>query len=124
MPSILYIEDNVTNRKLLEAFLNHQRPDIDVSCAESGEEGLAMMQESPPDLLFLDIHLPGLNGYEVYDELKTSEKTRHIPVVALSANAMKKDVEKGLQAGFVEYLTKPFEFDQVLALLDRLLPKE
>jgi CheY-like chemotaxis protein len=85
----------------------------------SAELGLDLMRYSPPDLVLMDIHLPGMNGYQALDAIQKDASLRHIPVVALSANAMERDRAHGLAAGFADYLTKPLDIDQLSATLSR-----
>ena len=118
---VLYIEDNPVNALLLAELLAC-RPRIDLRHAALPELGLQIAQAEPPDLILLDIQLPGIDGFEVLRRLRAAEATRAIPVLALSANAMPADVERGLAVGFVDYLAKPLDLPRLLALLDALLP--
>lgn len=111
--SIHYIEDNPANRRLVERVFQ-ARPDIDLSCSGTAEEGLAAIRARLPNLILLDINLPGKGGYEVLKELRAEDGTRGIPVIAISANAMEADVKKGMQAGFEEYITKPIDISRLL----------
>ena len=74
-----------------------------------------------PDLVLLDITLPGMDGYEVLCKLQDSELTQHIPVIAVSANAMHRDVDRGLNAGFTHYITKPIDVNKLLSAVDHIL---
>lgn len=111
---VLYIEDNAANLRLVEAVFRHQKNLILLS-AVNGESGLEMAKRYRPDLILLDIHLPGMDGFEVLKALQDTSDTRDIPVVALSADAMPLDVERGLAAGFVGYITKPIKVDEMMA---------
>jgi CheY-like chemotaxis protein len=118
---ILYIEDNAANLKVVEAMLR-RHPDLSLISATNGEYGLELARRYHPDAILLDIHLPGMNGYAVLAALKADSATRDIPVLALSADAMPIDVETGLKAGFVRYLTKPVKMEELLeAVLAALL---
>jgi PAS domain S-box-containing protein len=117
---VLYIEDNPVNATLMEAMLA-QLPDIVVSLAALPEEGLAMARAQRPDLILLDIQLPGMDGYEVLRRLRADPATRGIPVAAISANAMLGDVERGRAAGFDAYLPKPMMLDDLLAYVRQVL---
>jgi PAS domain S-box-containing protein len=117
---ILYIEDNAANLKVIEAMLRH-RPDLSLISATSGEYGLELARRYHPDLILLDIHLPGIDGYAVLQALLAGHETRDIPVVALSADAMPIDIEQGLQAGFRDYLAKPVKREALLAVVRKLL---
>jgi PAS domain S-box-containing protein len=116
---ILYIEDNPVNVVLMEAMLA-QEPGIVLRSAPLPELGLALARQEQPDLILLDIQLPGIDGFEVLRRLRKDRRTRAIPVVALSANAMATDVDDGLAAGFDAYLTKPVDLTQLHATLARL----
>ncbi len=89
--------------------------------ARTAEQGLELAKAHHPDLILLDINLPGMNGFEALRHLRDDPATCDIPVVAISANAMERDVKKGLASGFTDYLTKPLEIPKLLTLLDTLL---
>jgi len=91
-------------------------------CATLPEVGLELAQADPPDLVLLDIQLPGIDGFEVLRRLRASPATVAIPVVAVSANAMRSDIERARAAGFDDYLTKPIDFERLLALVQRCGP--
>jgi CheY-like chemotaxis protein/two-component sensor histidine kinase len=116
---VLYVEDNAANLRVIVAMLRH-RPDLQLLSATNGEHGLEMARGLQPDLILLDIHLPGMDGYEVLAALQSDAQTRDIPVVALSADAMPIDIETGLKAGFRRYLTKPVKFDELLEVLNEV----
>lgn len=115
--TLLYVEDNPANLMLVED-LARQRPGIRLLSARDGVSGIAMARSHLPDMILLDINLPGINGLQVLALLAADPATAHIPVVALSANAMPRDIECGLQAGFSSYLTKPIRIDQFMTTLD------
>jgi len=118
LPTLLYVEDNPANVMLVEEILAI-RSDIQLLHAGDGSEGIRLAVEMRPDVILMDINLPGLNGVEVLKMLAEHPATKHIPVVALSANAMPYDIESGLKAGFFSYLTKPIklvEFTETLNL--------
>ncbi len=118
--SVLYIEDNVVNQVLMEGMLAH-RPGIDLLLAGLPGEGLALAAQAPPDLVLLDIQLPGMSGFEVLQRLREQPAMRHVPVIAVSANAMPADLEEARRAGFDGYLTKPLDMPHLLAVVDRAL---
>lgn len=89
--------------------------------ATHGEFGLELARRYKPQVILLDIHLPGIDGYGVLEALKTDPITRDIPVIALSADAMTIDIERGLQAGFIQYLTKPVKMDALREAIGRHL---
>ena len=117
---VLYIEDNEVNRLLMQGMLA-QRPALELQLAALPEQGLAMAQAEPPALVLLDIQLPGIDGFEVLARLRADRRTAAVPVVAVSANAMPADRERAARAGFDEYVTKPIDMAQLLAVLDRWL---
>ena len=118
--TVLYIEDNLMNMRLMQQVFS-KRHDWELLGAHDAESGIALALANPPKVILLDINLPGMNGYQALVVLKKNIKTAQIPVIALSANAMKGDREQGLKAGFADYLTKPLDIMQLLDVLDRLL---
>ncbi len=110
----LYIEDNAVNIVLIEAMLARV-PGLKLHSELQPVAGLASAMREPPDVILLDIQLPVMSGYEVLKRLRAAPQTRHIPVIAVSANAMPSDVVKGLAAGFAQYITKPVELACLLA---------
>jgi len=117
---VLYVEDNPANMRLVEQLLK-TFPDIELAGAETAEDGLVMAQQYVPDLILMDINLPGMNGYEALIELKKIDATRDVPVIAISANALASDVEKGLEAGFSDYITKPINLQTFFITIKRQL---
>ena len=118
--TVLYIEDNPANLMLVEDILA-RRTDIRLLSARDGVTGIKMALASLPDVVLMDINLPGISGIEALKILAESPTTAHIPVVALSANAVPSDIEKGLKAGFFRYLTKPIKVNQFMETLDMVL---
>jgi PAS domain S-box-containing protein len=118
--SVLYIEDNAVNVLLIEALVQ-QHTQLRFLSAALPEAGLQMAHDQQPDLILLDIQLPGIDGYEVLRRLRAAPDTRDIPVIALSANAMPADVARGRAAGFDDYLTKPVDQPLLLAAMARAL---
>ncbi|WP_341646059.1 PAS domain-containing hybrid sensor histidine kinase/response regulator [Thauera sp. SDU_THAU2] len=119
---ILYIDDNPVNLKLVTQILSMLR-DIDLVTAHEPELGIELALASKPDLILLDINLPGMDGYGVLQVLQADLQLRHVPVLAVSANAMPKDIERGIAAGFADYLTKPLDVGRFLASIDRHITK-
>ena len=115
--TVLHIEDNPANQALVARILS-RRPHIKLVSAPNGEKGLELARTRDPDLIVLDINLPGMSGFEVLEKLKSFNDTRHVPVIALTANAMPQDVKKGLEAGFLQYLTKPIDVKEFLRSVD------
>ena len=108
--TVLYVEDNPVNLDLVIRFLADY-PDIDVLSSSNAEDGLLMIKNQPPDLILLDINLPGMSGYEMLADLKGNEQSNKIPVVALTSNVMMQDIENGFDSGFDDYLTKPLDLE-------------
>lgn len=117
---LLYVEDNQVNLKLMESALE-KIPNIELISANNGEMGLELAKVQQPDLIVLDIHLSGIDGYEVLRRLKEDPATKNIPVVALSASAMPADIKKGIMLGFTDYFTKPVNIPQFLTRIFELL---
>jgi PAS domain S-box-containing protein len=115
--TLLYVEDNPANLMLVEDLIA-RRPDIRLLTARDGNRGIEIARASRPDVILMDINLPGLSGLKALRVLAEDPTTAHIPVVALSANAVPRDIEKGLEAGFFRYLTKPIKVNEFMATLD------
>ncbi|MFO1388160.1 PAS domain-containing protein [Cellvibrio sp.] len=116
---VLYIEDNPTNIRLLQQFFDrHSCLSLDI--AEEPFIGIYKARSNQPDLIILDINLPGMDGFEALNVLKNDPSTKHIPVVGLSANAMPYDIERGIKSGFFEYLTKPVDMNKLIETLNRV----
>jgi two-component system cell cycle response regulator DivK len=108
---ILYIEDNYDNMTLVKRILEIEG--YEVIGADSGRDGLAKALANRPDIIITDINLPDIDGYEITDTLKKRCDTAHIPVIAMTANVMKKDRENVLQAGCDGYISKPIDVDEL-----------
>jgi len=119
MPKLLLVEDNEMNRDMLSRRL--QRKGYSVVIAHDGEQGLALACSEIPDLILMDIGLPFMDGCEVTRRLKANPRTRHIPVIALTAHALVSDREKAFDAGCDDYDTKPIEFGRLSEKIDNLL---
>jgi len=115
--SLLYVEDNPANLMLVEDLVA-RRHDVRLLSARDGQRGIEIARETLPDVILMDINLPGISGIEALRVLAEDPATAHIPVVALSANAIPRDIEKGLQAGFFRYLTKPIKLGEFMDTLD------
>jgi CheY-like chemotaxis protein len=118
--TLLYVEDNPANLKLVEQLIA-RRPDMRLLSARDGSLGIQLARANRPDVILMDINLPGISGIEALKILREDPATAHIPVVALSANAMPRDIEKGLQAGFFRYLTKPIKIHEFMDTLETAL---
>ncbi|HZM01455.1 MAG TPA: ATP-binding protein, partial [Candidatus Saccharimonadales bacterium] len=117
---LLYVEDNPANLKLVEKILA-RRHDVRLLTAVTGNLGIELARANQPDVVLMDINLPDISGIEALGVLREDPATAHIPVVALSANAMPHDIEKGLQAGFFRYLTKPIKVKEFMDTLNTAL---
>jgi signal transduction histidine kinase/AmiR/NasT family two-component response regulator len=116
--TLLCVEDNPANLMLIEDLVA-RRPDVLLLTTGDGLSGIEMACSLRPDVILMDINLPGINGFQAQEILASGADTAHIPVVALSANAMPRDIEKGLAAGFFAYITKPIRVSEFMAALDR-----
>jgi CheY-like chemotaxis protein/anti-sigma regulatory factor (Ser/Thr protein kinase) len=117
---LLYIEDNPANMRLVERLID-RRSDIKLLKAVDGSLGIALAKASLPDVILMDINLPGISGIDALKVLQEDIDTAHIPVVAISANAMSRDIEVGRQLGFFRYLTKPIVVEEFMTTLDLAL---
>jgi CheY-like chemotaxis protein len=117
MRTLLYIEDNPANMELVEQLIA-RRPELRLLKAVTGTLGIELARSALPDVILMDINLPGLSGTAALKILREDPATAHIPVVALSANAMPRDIESGLEAGFFYYLTKPIKVKEFMDTLD------
>jgi CheY-like chemotaxis protein len=115
--TLLYVEDNPTNLLLIEELIKG-RSYLKLFTAVDGYLGIHMAQTYQPDVIMLDINLPGISGFDVLKLLREDPETAHIPVIAMSANAMPRDIEEGMEAGFLRYLTKPIKIDEFMDALD------
>jgi PAS domain S-box-containing protein len=115
--TLLYVEDNPANLALVQQLIA-RRGDLKLLSATDGHMGIQMARASLPDVILMDINLPGISGYGALKILHDDPATAHIPVLALSANAIPRDIEKGMQAGFFRYLTKPIMVREFMDALD------
>ncbi|WP_019568793.1 PAS domain S-box protein [Thioalkalivibrio sp. ALMg13-2] len=115
--TILYIEDNPANLRLVQKILD-RRADIELLSVENAEDGLVLAGQERPDLILLDLNLPGMDGFEALQRMRADPVTRAIPVIAVSANAMKRDIERGMAAGFQDYLVKPINVRDLYIAID------
>jgi signal transduction histidine kinase/ActR/RegA family two-component response regulator len=118
--TLLCVEDNPANLMLVERLMA-RRADLRLLSASDGRRGIEMARAQLPDLILMDINLPGISGLKALQILRDDPLTAHIPVIALSANAMPRDIEKGLEAGFFRYLTKPIKVTEFMDTLDTAL---
>jgi PAS domain S-box-containing protein len=115
--TLLYIEDNPANLRLVEQIVARQ-PDIRLLTAVDGNKGIEIARTSQPTVILMDINLPGISGVQALKILREDPVTAHIPIVALSANAMPRDIKNGLEAGFFRYLTKPIKLNEFMDALN------
>jgi len=120
--TIAVVEDNPSNMKLIVGVL--ERAGHTVLAAEDADIGIPMIREQLPDLVLMDMHLPGTDGIQATRLLKANARTAHIPVIAITARAMEGDREGMLAAGCDGYASKPIRYKEVLALIDRLLKRD
>ena len=122
MPKILLVEDNEMNRDMLSRRL--LKAGFEMVIAVDGEQVIDLARSEAPDLILMDISLPGLDGWEATRRLKARPETRSIPIIALTAHAMAGDREKSLAAGCNDYDTKPIDFRRLVEKIQGLLGKE
>jgi CheY-like chemotaxis protein len=115
--TLLYVEDNPANLQLVEQIIA-RRPDMRLLSARNGNLGIELARAARPDVILMDINLPGMSGIKAMQILHADTATAHIPIVALSANAIPRDIERGLEAGFFRYLTKPIKVIEFMDTLD------
>ncbi len=118
--TLLYVEDNPANLELVEQLIA-RRPDLRLLAAADADLGIEFARAYLPDLILMDINLPGISGIEAMRILRADPSTAHIPIIALSANAVPRDIQKGLDAGFFRYLTKPIKVNHFMEALDMAL---
>jgi PAS domain S-box-containing protein len=115
--TLLYVEDNAANLRLVEQLIA-RRADMRLLSAVDGAAGIRIARESLPDVILMDINLPGISGTQAMKDLRDDPSTAHIPVIAISANAMADDVKRGLAEGFFRYLTKPIRVEEFMTAVD------
>jgi len=115
--TLLYVEDNPANLLLVEQLIA-RRSDLKLLTAIDAHLGIRQALAFLPDVILMDINLPGLSGYGALKILREDPATSHIPIMALSANAVPREIEKGLEAGFFRYLTKPINVVEFMDALD------
>ena len=116
--TILLVEDNELNRDMLTRRL--KRKGFTIICAENGQEGIDVAQSENPDIILMDLSLPVVDGWTAAKMLKADNTTKSIPIIALTAHAMKGDREKALEAGCDDYDTKPIDFERLLDKINTL----
>ena len=120
MARILYVEDNEDNAAMLTAWLEIEG-DLEIIVATDGAQGVQLAAREAPDLVLMDLYLPGMDGFEAVRLIKAGAATRRIPIIALSAHAMEDDRAKALASGCDDFETKPIDFTRLIAKIRRLL---
>jgi CheY-like chemotaxis protein len=115
--TVLYVEDNPANLELVEALME-RRPDLRLITAGDGNLGVEYARTYLPEVILMDLHLPGISGIEAMNQLQADALTADIPVIALSAYALPGDIKKALEVGFISYLTKPIVLNEFMAALN------
>ncbi len=118
--TVLYVEDNPANMSLMRHIVARLKG-IDLITAHTAELGIELAASQQPDMIIMDINLPGMDGFAAIRQLRQDDLTKNIPVIALSANAMPKDIERGLDAGFAVYLTKPIRVNELREAIREIL---
>jgi CheY-like chemotaxis protein/nitrogen-specific signal transduction histidine kinase len=118
---ILYVEDIPANRALVEQILSVSRPEIELISANNALEGIAIAKAQAPALILMDIHMPGMDGLEAFKQLQALEETRDIAIIALTADAMSKDIQRSIDMGFRDYIIKPINIPKFLDAIDKHL---
>lgn len=113
MPKILYIDDNYDNRMLVKRILLASDFEFEFYEADNGREGINMAHQDPPDIILMDISMPDMDGLTATGILRNTPELSHIPIVALTANAMQGDKERTLEAGCDGYIRKPVDVDKL-----------
>jgi CheY-like chemotaxis protein len=119
MPKVLLVEDNEMNRDMLSRRLT--RRGFEVVFAADGQQGVDLARSEKPDIILMDMSLPVMDGWEATRRIKADDTMRRIPVIGLTAHAMRGDREKAIEAGCDDYDSKPVEIDRLLGKINRLL---
>jgi PAS domain S-box-containing protein len=120
---VLYVEDNPTNIAFMRDLLG-DFDGIEFAAAPTAEMGIQLVRSRRPDVVLMDINLPGMSGFDALRVLRSDPETRDVPVIALTAAASERDRQRGIQAGFYRYLTKPVKVDELITTLEGLLARE
>ena len=119
--TILYVEDNLDNRTLVRRILLSE--DYDLLEATNAAEALRVLESTKPDLILMDINMPDMDGYTLTSKIKTTPGFERVPILALTANVMRGDKEKTLEAGCDGYIQKPLDIDQLVREVERFLAR-
>jgi CheY-like chemotaxis protein len=123
LSTLLYIEDNPANLRLIEEIILFI-PGLRLLSAPDAHLGLQLARAHMPDLILMDLHLPGMNGIEALKVLRADPATAAIPVIAVTASAMPRDIKEGMESGFLDYVTKPIDVDQFINAIQSALAIE
>jgi CheY-like chemotaxis protein len=116
---ILYVEDNKMNFLLVKKILSVY--DVDVYHAEDGGKAVTIAEQEKPDLVLMDLHLPGIDGFQVADQIRTREGLERVPILALTASVMQRDRDAAHRAGFEGYIEKPLDVKLLCSEIERVL---
>jgi two-component system cell cycle response regulator DivK len=119
--TILYVEDNLDNRVLVRRILLSE--DYDLIEAVDAQDALRVLQNTKPDLILMDINMPDMDGYTLTSKIKTTPGFERVPILAITANVMRGDKEKTLEAGCDGYIQKPLDIDQLVREVERFLAR-
>jgi CheY-like chemotaxis protein len=120
MRTVLYVEDNQANLILVEQIMA-KRKDIQLITATNADKGIELAKTERPDLILMDINLPGMSGVEAFELLRDCPDTCQIPIIAVSANAMQSDIDRALEIGFAAYVTKPIQIKKFLDIINNII---
>ena len=119
--TILYVEDDIYNLELVREILAVLHPEIVLLEADTAEEGLKIAAKEKPQLILMDLNLPGMSGLEALERLRQNEETMNIPVIAISADAVKETIKQGRKKGFIDYITKPLNVNEFLSVVETII---
>lgn len=120
-PTVLLVEDNPGISRLVEFKLTHEN--MNVVIAANGVDGLAKAKELMPDLILLDVMLPGIGGFEVLQAIRDDEATKSLKVIMLTSKNREEDLQRGFSLGVLEYISKPFKLGELMMRIDRALSR-
>ncbi len=115
---ILYVEDNLANLTMFESYFENYKDSYEVKLTSKPEEAISIAEYFLPDIILMDLKMPKISGIDLMKELRVNDKLSHIPVIALSANALQKDIVSALEVGFSDYITKPYTFKNLVQKID------
>lgn len=119
-PKVLYIEDNAANIRLMEDIFS-EFLSFELICANNAEDGIQMARDNLPGLILMDINMEGMNGYQALEIIKQDASISSIPAIAISADAMPDQIEEGIEKGFADYISKPFNVAKLIETINQRL---